>query len=63
MSDVTIRPAYSTWPATNRAIRDVVAGLTEEQLALKPTPGRWPLWATIGHAACQRVFWLCVFAG
>ena len=59
----SIRPAYSSWPALNRAFRDVVATLTEEQLALQPSPERWPLWATIGHAACQRVFWLCVFAG
>ena len=21
------------------------------------------MWATVGHAACQRVFWLCDFAG
>jgi hypothetical protein len=60
---VTIRPAYGTWPTYNRALRDVVAGLTEEQLALRPSDDRWPLWATIGHLACQRVFWLCDFAG
>ena len=59
----SIRPAYSSWPALNRSLRDVVATLTDEQLAVQPSPDRWPLWATIGHAACQRVFWLCVFAG
>lgn len=37
--------------------------MTGEQLAIQPSPGQWPLWATIGHAACQRVFWLCDFAG
>jgi hypothetical protein len=63
MSSPTIRPAYSKWPDYNRALRDVVAAMTEEQLAIRPSPGRWPLWATIGHAACQRVFWLCDFAG
>ena len=63
MTDVTIRPAYSKWPWYNRQFRDVVAALTEEQLALRPSPERWPLWATIGHTACQRVFWLCDFAG
>jgi uncharacterized damage-inducible protein DinB len=60
---MSIRPAYSNWPRYNRAIRDVVAGLTADQLALRPTPERWPIWATIGHLACQRVFWLCDFAG
>jgi DinB family protein len=59
----TIRPAYSTWPEYDRRLRAVVGALTEEQLALRPGPERWPIWATIGHAACQRVFWLCDFAG
>jgi hypothetical protein len=60
---MSIRPAYSSWPQYNRRLREVVAGLTDEQLALRPTPDRWPIWATIGHTACQRVFWLCDFAG
>jgi uncharacterized damage-inducible protein DinB len=63
VASLTIRPAYSKWPDYNRRLRDVVAALTEEQLAMQPTPERWPLWATVGHAACQRVFWLCDFAG
>ena len=60
---MSIRPAYSSWPQYNQRLRDVVARLTDEQLALRPTPDRWPIWATIGHTACQRVFWLCDFAG
>jgi hypothetical protein len=63
MTTQSIRPAFSTWPALNQRFRDLVGSLTEEQLALHPTPERWPLWATVGHAACQRVFWLCDFAG
>ena len=63
MSDASIRPAYSRWPDYNRALWDVVAGLTDEQLAMIPSPDRWPMWATLGHLACQRVFWLCDFAG
>ena len=63
MSEPTIRPAYSKWPDYNRRLRDVVAGLTGQQLARCPSPERWPLWATVGHLACQRVFWLCDFAG
>jgi len=58
-----IRSAYSKWPDYNRRLHDVVAALTDEQLALQPSPERWPLWATIGHLCCQRVFWLCDFAG
>jgi hypothetical protein len=63
VSDPTIRPVHPAWPRYNRALRDVVARLTDEQLAVRPTPERWPLWATIGHLACQRVSWLCGFAG
>ena len=63
MSDLTIRPAYSVWPKYDRRLRDVVAAMTDEQLAIRPSPERWPLWATVGHLACQRVFWLCDFAG
>ena len=63
MTDATIRPAFSSWPGYNRQLRDVVAALSAEQLAIRPSPDRWPLWASIGHLACQRVFWLCDFAG
>jgi uncharacterized damage-inducible protein DinB len=63
MSNANVRPAFSQWPEYNRKLRDVVAAMTEEQLGSQPTPERWPLWASIGHLACQRVFWLCVFAG
>lgn len=63
MSDPTIRPAYSMWPEYNRRLRSAVATLTDEQLSTRPGPDRWPLWASVGHTACQRVFWLCDFAG
>ena len=63
MSDTTIRRPYSKWPEYNRRLRDAVAAMTDEQLALRPSPERWPIWATVGHTACQRVFWLCDFAG
>ena len=58
-----VRSAYPTWQMANSRLRDVVVGLTDAQLATRPGPDRWPMWATIGHLACQRVFWLCDFAG
>ncbi|HEY5629164.1 MAG TPA: DinB family protein, partial [Candidatus Limnocylindrales bacterium] len=58
-----IRDAFPAWPLMNRRLRDAVAQLSEARLAIVPAPGRWPLWAVVGHLACQRVFWLCVFAG
>lgn len=63
MSSPGIRAAFSTWPDVNERLRKRVANLTEEQLAIIPGPGRWPLWASIGHLACQRVFGLCDVAG
>jgi len=60
---MSILAAFPSWPAYNERLRDVVAAMTEQQLAIQPSSERWPLWATIGHAACQRVFWLCDFAG
>ena len=63
MTDATIRPAYSNWPMFDKRLRAVVSGLTDEQLAIRPTPVRWPIWASIGHLACQRVSWLCGFIG
>lgn len=59
----TIRLAYTMWPEYNRRLRDIVAAMSDEQLAMRPSPDRWPMWATVGHVACQRVFWLCDFAG
>lgn len=63
MSTGSIRAAYGSWPRYNRQLRDVVAGLTDEQLAIRPSPERWPIWASIGHLACQRVSGLCGMAG
>jgi hypothetical protein len=63
MSSAIIRPAYSKWPFFNGQLRDAVARLTDEQVLLRPSPDGWPIWAIVGHAACQRVFWLCDFAG
>ncbi len=63
MNSMSIRPAYAEWPKFNRRLRAVVGAMTADQLSIQPSPDRWPLWATVGHLACQRVFWLCDFAG
>jgi uncharacterized damage-inducible protein DinB len=51
------------WPQYNRRLRDVIAVMTTEQLAIRPAPERWPIWATVGHTAMLRVYWLCDVAG
>ena len=60
---MTIRSAYSAWPRLNASMVDAIAPLSEDDLAQPAGPDRWPLWAVVGHLACQRVFWLCDFAG
>lgn len=55
--------AYPTWGLLNRRLAEAVEPLSDEQLASTLGPDRWPLWAVVGHLACQRVFWLCDFAG
>ncbi|MFM9135402.1 MAG: DinB family protein [bacterium] len=59
----SIRPAFDSWPRLNAALRDAIANLDAEELSYAAGPERWPLWAVVGHLACQRVFWLCDFAG
>ena len=63
MSISTIRPAYDMWPQYNRRLRDVVSAMTDDQLATRPSPDRWPIWATVGHTAGVRVYWLCAVIG
>lgn len=60
---MTIRAAYSMWPQYNRRLRDVVAAMTDADLAVRPSPDLWPVWATVGHTAGTRVYWLCTVIG
>lgn len=55
----TIRPFFDMWPQYNRRLRDVVAAMTDAQLAVRPAPDGWPVWATVAHTAGGRVYWIC----
>lgn len=63
MSAATIRAAYDMWPQYNRRLREVIGAMTGEQLAIRPSPELWPIWATVGHTAGTRVYWLCDVVG
>jgi uncharacterized damage-inducible protein DinB len=63
VSTLTIRPFYDMWPQYNRRLRLVIAAMSTEQLAIRPSPERWPIWATVGHTAMVRVYWLCDVIG
>jgi uncharacterized damage-inducible protein DinB len=60
---MSIRQFYDRWPQYNRRLREIVGVMTDDQLAIRPAPDLWPIWATVGHTAGVRVYWLCgVFA-
>lgn len=63
MRAVTIRPFYDMWPQYNRRLRAVIALMTDAQLAIRPSPDRWPIWATVAHTAGVRPYWLCEVIG
>ena len=63
MSDDTIRRAYDMWPQYNTRLRDVIGAMSDEQLAIRPSPELWPIWATVGHTAGTRTYWLCEVVG
>jgi uncharacterized damage-inducible protein DinB len=63
MSTATVRPAYEMWPQYNRRLRDVIGAMSDEQLAVRPSADLWPIWATVGHTAGTRVYWLCAVVG
>ena len=63
MSEPTIRLVYDMWPQYHRRLRDVIAAMSPEQLAIRPSPDGWPIWATVGHTAGMRVYWLCDVIG
>ena len=60
---MSIRVFFDQWPTYNERIIELVRQLTPEQLAIRPAPERWPVWATAAHVAGVRVYWLCGFLG
>jgi uncharacterized damage-inducible protein DinB len=66
---MSVRRFFDQWPQYNRRLTEVIATLTDEQLAIMPWPGAepgpntWPIWGTVGHTAGVRVYWLCGVAG
>ena len=60
---MSIRLFYDRWPQYNRRLMEAIGALTDEQLALRPSPEHWPVWALVGHVAGTRVYWLCTVLG
>ncbi len=60
---MSIRLFYDKWPQYNRRLTEIVGAMSDEQLAIRPSSDRWPIWATVGHTAGTRVYWLCSVLG
>jgi hypothetical protein len=55
-SDKSVGRYYEGWHIYNERIIEVVRDLSAEELAVRPAPDRWPIWATVGHTAGARVY-------
>jgi len=60
---MSIRRFYDRWPQYNRRLAEIVGAMTDGQLAIRPSPERDPIWATVGHTAGARTYWLCGVLG
>jgi uncharacterized damage-inducible protein DinB len=60
---MSIRLFYDRWPQYNRRLTEIVGAMSDAQLAIRPAPEGWPIWATVGHTAGARVYWLCTVLG
>ncbi len=60
---MSIRRFYDRWPQYNRRLTEVVRAMNDRQLAIRPAPDRDPIWATVGHTAGARPYWLCGVLG
>ena len=56
---LTVASLFPDWPQHATRLRDAVAGLNAEQLAIRAGPEHGPIWALAAHAAGTRVYWLC----
>jgi uncharacterized damage-inducible protein DinB len=56
---MTIRRFYDRWPQYNRRLTEIVGAMSDEQLAIRSSPERDPIWAIVGHTAGVRTYWLC----
>lgn len=56
-SPSTLDVIYESWRGYQTKLRDCIAPLTDEQLALQPAPGMWPIAQLVQHIISVRVGW------
>lgn len=54
---------YADWRGYNDRIVAMLRALSADDLALRPSPDHWPIWALAAHVAGARVYWLCSVLG
>jgi uncharacterized damage-inducible protein DinB len=59
MGNESVAPFYEGWRKHNGRLTDAIRALTDDQLALRAAPDKWPVWAIAAHTAGGRVYWLC----
>ena len=62
-SDELVGRLYQDWQIYNDRIVEVIRELSVEELQIRPAADQWPIWATVGHMAGMRVYWLCGVLG
>jgi uncharacterized damage-inducible protein DinB len=56
----SVAPFYQGWRLMNDRLVGVIGSLSDDELAWRPAPTMWPIWALAGHLAGTRVYWLCL---
>ncbi len=62
-SDNSVGRFYQNWQIYNDRIVEVIHDLSADELQIRPAADQWPIWATVGHMAGMRVYWLCGVLG
>ncbi len=57
MNHPTLDVIYDNWQRYHEKLRDCIAPLTDEQLALQPAPHMWPIQQLVQHIVSVRVGW------
>lgn len=59
----SVAAVYPDWPQYAQRLRDAVADLNADQLALRAGPEHGTIWQLAAHCAGTRIFWLCGIFG
>lgn len=63
MESGLVAPLFKGWELLQGELAGLVERATPEQLGWRASTGQWPIWASIGHLAGCRVYWLCQVFG